>query len=724
MGPITQEAEEGCFLEPAALDRLIHVLDVCQLLPNDSAVSSSEAAALLQDVVDSLCQIQALKAVWVREMDNMKHLLALEECIGTTRRKKQAFSKRINRQLQDLRAASQLERICLQQKDQEEHWESFLGTILAHAKLVWQQQLNHLQDLEKALDEIYQHDDTNSIRSIGDDSAKSGKIDRITADLQRSAQILSGHPMVQTAKSLLFDLVDTSQLLCHNTDSSSSRLFSERPLEVPKPRCGVDAPAMLDVLDADSPIEAFHRFCRRSSASDDRTRTSFTIISITGDEGTGKSYSLDQMTKAHQAAYTISTSVFRPSVPLDFLLPIVGDMENTIIAMFEAAVEAKSCVILLDNADDLLWKTDDTSSRCWASCLLSTMASLQQSLRVGSNILVVVCSKRQASVLGLPADKTFLLSLPDAAQRRVMIGDSFNLQSGAIKNDKKMQRMAVELAEMTSGRSYADLVQFIRQAFEQVAMSHADDHACSAEEETCKAMLLLKDRLSKSIPPSLRIGRLDSEFDVVILNGTDLTLSDAEASAFPFKGSSVIKAFQALNRAIVVPFCQYQRFQYLCGSGTSDGRSLLAGVLLSGGSGCGKSTLAMYCAKRIAASVATLTVLVVSCTSLIHKEVGGSEQAVRRLFAAARQATPCLVVLEGTENIAATRGNDCTTEGTMDRVLSTLLVELDGVGSDQGRNTDGRLAIIATTIEETWVDAALKRPGRLGNAIFLAKDWT
>jgi SpoVK/Ycf46/Vps4 family AAA+-type ATPase len=723
MGPITQEAEEDCFLEPVALDRLIHVLDVCQLLQNDSASSSSEAAALLQDVVDSLHQIQALKAIWVREMDNMKHLLALEECIGTTRRKKQFFSKRINRQLQDLRAASQLERICLQQKDQEEHWESFLGTILVQAKLVWQQQLNLLQDLEKALDEIYQHDDTNSIRSIGYDSAKSGKIDCIIADLQRSQQ-LSGHPMVQTAKSLLFDLVDASQLLCHNTDSSSSRLFNERPLEVPKPRGGVDAPAMMDVLDADSPLEAFHRFCRRSSASDDRTRTSFTIISITGDEGTGKSYCLDQMTKAHQAAYTISTSVFRPSVPLDFLLPIVGEMENTIIAMFEAAVEAKSCAILLDNADDLLWKTDDTSSRFWGSCLLSTMASLQQSLRVGSNILVVVCSKHQASVLGLPADKTFLLSLPDAEHRRVMIGERFNLQCGSIKTDKKMQQMAVELAEMTSGRSYADLVQFIRQAFEQVAMSHADDNACSVEEETCKAMLLLKDRLTKSIPPSLRIGRLDSEFDVVILNGTDLTLSDAEASAFPFKGSSAIAAFQALNRAIVVPFCQYQRFQYLCGSGTSDGRSLLAGVLLSGGSGCGTSTLAMYCAKRIAASVATVTVLVVSCTSLIHKEVGGSEQAVRRLFAVARQATPCLVVLEGIENIAATRGNDCTTEGTMDRVLSTLLVELDGVGSDQGRNTDGRLAIIATTIEETWVDAALKRPGRLGNAIFLAKDWT
>jgi SpoVK/Ycf46/Vps4 family AAA+-type ATPase len=702
--------------------------------------------------------IRALRKVWLCEKDDTKHLLNLEEGLVTTRRLLRACIGRVNRHVQDLRAeavSSRSERLDLdddEDQDREEHWQSFLGTILVQAELVCQQWLKLLHDLDGALDEIYQDTgsgSTSAMRSslIGDAGSVGGgssdiRIDRIVADLQRSQQALSEHPMVQMAKSLVFDWNDdASQLLRNNTGSSTSGHFLMERAAANPPRVFIDdAPPMHEVLDAPTPLAAFQRFCHGQWSSncddgDDRTSTttSFTIISISGEEGTGKTYCLDQMEEFYQNASCNTTrsssALFRPSVPLDFLLPVVGETENAIIAMFGAAVEAGSCAILLDNADEFFVNNKNNGiSHVAASCLLSTMASLQQSLRVGASILIVVCSTRPASKLGLPANKTFQLSLPDADQRRAMIERrflGFNLQDNGAAPlvDEPMQQLTFDLAEMTSGRSYADLSQFIRQAYEQVATSQDSNSACPEKEEAYMAMMLLKDRLSKFIPPSLRIGRLDSEFDAVVLSGADLTLSDAEASAFPFKGRSAAAAFQALNRTIVVPFCQYQRLQYLCGTGICKGTSLLGGVLLSGVSGCGKSALAMHCAKRIAAKVTTVTVLVVNCTSLIHKEVGGSEQAVRRLFAAARQASPCVVVLEGIENIGATRGNDCTTEGTMDRVLSTLLVELDGIGSEQDRKMDGRLAIIATTIEESWVDAALKRPGRLGNAILLAKDW-
>jgi len=77
-------------------------------------------------------------------------------------------------------------------------------------------------------------------------------------------------------------------------------------------------------------------------------------------------------------------------------------------------------------------------------------------------------------------------------------------------------------------------------------------------------------------------------------------------------------------------------------------------------------------------------------------------------------------VMDGIENIAAVRGNDNTTEGTMDRVLSTLLTELDGVENESSRNqTIGSMAIIGITNNPEWIDPALRRPGRLERTIWL-----
>jgi len=115
----------------------------------------------------------------------------------------------------------------------------------------------------------------------------------------------------------------------------------------------------------------------------------------------------------------------------------------------------------------------------------------------------------------------------------------------------------------------------------------------------------------------------------------------------------------------------------------------------------------------------------VSCTSLIHKEVGGSERALHRLFQTARSATPCIVVMDGIENIGAVRGNDNTTEGTLDRVLSTLLTELDGVESEIATDrTTGSMAIIGITQNPQWIDPALRRPGRLERTIWLGNPDT
>lgn len=137
------------------------------------------------------------------------------------------------------------------------------------------------------------------------------------------------------------------------------------------------------------------------------------------------------------------------------------------------------------------------------------------------------------------------------------------------------------------------------------------------------------------------------------------------------------------------------------------------GVLLHGPSGTGKSSLgrALATAARPYASF-----LAVECPELVNKVVGESERAVARLFQTARQVAPCILFLDHVEAIAGKRGFDSSTEQTMDRLLSTLLVEMDGLGSGgEGEGGGNQLiVVVAVTNHFSMLDDAILRPGRLG----------
>ena len=108
------------------------------------------------------------------------------------------------------------------------------------------------------------------------------------------------------------------------------------------------------------------------------------------------------------------------------------------------------------------------------------------------------------------------------------------------------------------------------------------------------------------------------------------------------------------------------------------------------------------------------------CPELVNKVVGESERAVVRLFQTARQAAPCILFLDHVEAIAGRRGFDTSSEQTMDRLLSTLLVEMDGVASSSSSSsssttstTEAPVIVIAATNHRGLLDEAILRPGRL-----------
>ncbi len=125
------------------------------------------------------------------------------------------------------------------------------------------------------------------------------------------------------------------------------------------------------------------------------------------------------------------------------------------------------------------------------------------------------------------------------------------------------------------------------------------------------------------------------------------------------------------------------------------------GILLWGPPGTGKTMLA-----KAVASQARANFICVNGPELLSKWVGASEQAVRELFAKARQAAPCVVFIDEIDTLAPVRGR-YNGDAVSDRVVGQLLTELDGL------QTGATILVIAATNRPDALDPAILRAGRL-----------
>ncbi|MEH1869796.1 MAG: AAA family ATPase [Nostoc sp.] len=126
------------------------------------------------------------------------------------------------------------------------------------------------------------------------------------------------------------------------------------------------------------------------------------------------------------------------------------------------------------------------------------------------------------------------------------------------------------------------------------------------------------------------------------------------------------------------------------------------GILLWGPPGTGKTLLA-----KAVASQAKANFISVNGPELLTRWVGASEQAVRELFAKARQAEPCVVFIDEIDTLAPARGSYNGDSGVSDRVVGQLLTELDGI------EVGSTILVIGATNRPDTLDPALLRAGRL-----------
>lgn len=136
------------------------------------------------------------------------------------------------------------------------------------------------------------------------------------------------------------------------------------------------------------------------------------------------------------------------------------------------------------------------------------------------------------------------------------------------------------------------------------------------------------------------------------------------------------------------------------------------GVLLYGPPGNGKTLLA-----SAVAGASNYNMVEVKCSDIMQKFLGQSESKINQIFQIARQNSPSIIFLDEFDAIGRERKSSgkVKTTSTAQRVVSELLVELDGMDSKDD------VKIIAATNKPKKIDKALLRSGRISEKIEISR---
>ncbi|MGV0836716.1 AAA family ATPase [Mycolicibacterium thermoresistibile] len=268
-------------------------------------------------------------------------------------------------------------------------------------------------------------------------------------------------------------------------------------------------------------------------------------------------------------------------------------------------------------------------------------------------------------------DRELGLSLPDAATRRQLL-------EVLLREVPSADLQLSELADRTPGFVIADLQALIREsALRAAARASTTGEPPAVRQEDLLGALSVIRPLSRSATEEVAVG--------------SVTFDDV---------GDMAETKQALTEAVLWPLQHPDTFARL---GVQPPR----GVLLYGPPGCGKTFVV-----RALASTGRLSVHAVKGAELMDKWVGSSEKAVRELFHRARASAPSLVFLDEIDALAPRRGQSFDS-GVTDRVVASLLTELDGIEPLRD------VVVLGATNRPDLIDPALLRPGRLERLVFV-----
>ena len=364
----------------------------------------------------------------------------------------------------------------------------------------------------------------------------------------------------------------------------------------------------------------------------------------------------------------------------------VGESEEKLRQLFKEAEETAPTIIFMDEIDAIAPKREEATGEVERR-MVSQLLALMDGLKGRGNVIVIGATNRPNAVdpaLRRPGrfDREIEIGVPDKNARKEIL--EIHTRNMPLAKDVSLD----DLASITHGYTGADISLLAKEAAMKVLRRVLPN--IDLQEETIpadvieKLTVLQNDFLSamREIQPSAM-----REVFIEIPNVHWKDIGGLE------------KVKQQLKEAVELPLKKPEAFKNM-------GIRTPKGLLMYGPPGCGKTLLAKAVATESEANFITIR-----GPEVFSKWVGESEKAVREIFRKARMSAPCIIFIDELDAVASTRGGGDDGTRVGERVVNTLLLELDGL--EELKN----IIVIAATNRPDIIDSALMRTGRFDSFI-------
>jgi transitional endoplasmic reticulum ATPase len=404
-------------------------------------------------------------------------------------------------------------------------------------------------------------------------------------------------------------------------------------------------------------------------------------VLLHGPPGTGK-------TLLARAVATESAAQFFSIAGPEIVGKHYGESEQRLRDIFERAQEEAPSILFIDEIDSIAPKRSEVTGE-GERRLVAQMLALMDGLKPRNNVVVIGATNRPDALdeaLRRPGrfDRELVLGVPDRIGRHEIL--QIHTRGMPLARGVDLD----ELARMTYGFVGADLAALCREA------------AIATLRRVLPRIDLRKDELPPELVDNLHVEREDFDDALKRVQATalrEIMIETPNVSWDQIGGLHDVK--RLLREGIELPLKQPDAFRRL-------GIRPAKGFLLYGPPGTGKTLLAKAVAREAEANFISAR-----SSDLLSKWYGESEKQVARLFHRARQVAPTVVFIDEVDSLAPRRGYGLGEPAVTERVVNTILAEMDGLEELTG------VVVMGATNQPMLLDAALLRPGRFDELVYV-----